>query len=283
MTSWAPVNDVERRLLAAVDAGDLAEVLGIVAVVPLYLPGFPDVPGGGQRLLTKGRDGVPYLLVFTSAEALLRVVDADGWRQTTLPELVRTWPDLGPEPWGLAVNPATPIGVLVPPEEVPTLLPAMDALASFVPANEVERLLRDALAALDGDVLLDVLVTSHVIVPTRAVEVEGAWMVPVFTSPRRCVEYLGEFGIDVPTVNLDLVAVLRRWPGADHRLAVNPGSPIGFSIDGDRVPGLLAHATALAHRLRAESSSAGPSPAADPPEPAAPIPGHIGDILRGQG
>lgn len=279
-TPWAPANDVEVRLYAAVHGADLAEVMGIIAAAPLFLPGFPDEPGGGQRLLTRERDGVPYLLVFTSVETLHRVVGAAGWRETTLPELVRAWPSLATEPWGLAVNPTTPIGVLAAPDEVPTLVPATDALTSFAPANEVEAMLRDALLAPDGEVLLDVLVTSRVTVPTRALEVDGVWTVPVFTSLRRCEEYLAAVGIDVPIVELDFVEVLRQWPDSEYRLAINPGSPIGFSVDGNWVPALLAHAAELAHRLRNATAPAGSVPTTgSTPE----TPGDVADLLRGRG
>lgn len=236
MDGWTPGNDVERGML---EARDLAEILGILATAPLFLPGFADP----HRVLTRERDGAPYLLVFTSVAGLERTVRAEGWRQTSLAELVRAWP----EGHGLAVNPATPIGVLVTPDQVPGLLPNP---VSFAPANEVEHLIREALLRPDGDVLLDVLVTARVIVPTRAVEVDGVWTVPVFTSTERWADFVDATGLSPATVTLDLVAVLQRWPDPTYRLAVNLGSTIGFTVGGERVPGLLAHAAALAQRGR---------------------------------
>lgn len=269
---WAPADDVERRLLAAASAGDIAEAMGLLATVPLFLPGLPDEPDGGRRLVTGEQDGVRYLLVFTSVSAVERAAGAGGWRQTSLPELVSAWPELGPEPLGLAVNPATPIEVLVAPEAVAELLPAPDVLASFTPANEVERVLRDALAAPDGEVLRDVLVTSQVVVTARALAVDGEWTVPVFTSPQRCAEYLAAVGVEVATVDLDLVAVLQQWPGAGYRLAVNPGSPIGFTLDGDRVPGLLAHAAELARSRPRDPAAPGAATGSSD---------DVADLLRG--
>jgi hypothetical protein len=285
--AWMPANGVERQLRDAVDAGDPAEVMRILAVAPLVLPGFRDDPAARaddprQRLLTRERDGAPYLLVFTSVEAMQRTVTAEGWRATTLPELVRAWPHLAAaQPWGLAINPATPVGVLVAPADVPTLVPTPAALAPFVPANEVERLLRDALAAPDGEVLLDVLVTSQMVVPTRGLVVDEVPTVAVFTSAQRCEEYLHTVGIEAPTVALDFVEVLRQWPGAGHRLTVNPGSLIEFSLSGDRVPDLLAYAAGLVHRRLGDRE---PPEAADPEPPPDPPPlDDIADLLRGRG
>jgi len=279
---WVPANEVERRLREAAEAGDASQVLAILATAPLVLPGFAEdetPQRSRQRLLTRERDGVPYLLAFTSVETMRRTVNVNGWRATSLPELVRAWPDLDtPVPWGLAINPATPIVVLVPPEAVATLLPTPATLAPFVPHNEVERLLRDALAAPDAQVLLDVLVTAPVTVPHRSVVIDGTPAVTVFTSPERCAEYLREAGLDVPTSTVDLVAVLRNWPDTVYRLVVNPGSLIEFSLPGDRVPALLAHAAALARDaalVRGAKDDAQPLP--EPPPP-----GDITDLLRGR-
>jgi SseB protein N-terminal domain len=244
---WTPGNEVDEALLTAARAGDVAEALGIVAMAPLYLPGVDEAPGAGQRLLTKDREGVPYLLVFTSVPTLHRVIGRDGWRSTTLAELVRAWPDLTGRPLGLAINPATPVAILVAAEDVAGLLPPVDA--GFEPANDTERGLRDALEAPDGGMLLDLLATSRVLVTTRAVQVGGVWLVPVFTSPQRCTDFLAPLP-PVQVHEMYLIEVLSQWPGPEYQLAVNPGSSIGFSLDGALVPGLLAHAAGLARRLR---------------------------------
>jgi hypothetical protein len=287
-----------------VGANDVAEVRRILLSVPLVLPGFPDEELSGpngrrQKILTRDRDGVPYLLVFTSVETMRQVLGTDGWRPTTAVELARAWPGLTlGRPLGLAVNPATPVVLLVAPEDVPALtmrppagadpaLPAVPASAvdseptdsdsespdpdpqarrlrpamsvpapvperagergvPFTPANDVERVLSQALEAGEHEVLLDVLVTSRVIVPVDGLVVDGVPTVPVFTSPELCAAFLN--GLDVATVSMDLVAVLQQWPAEHHRLAVNPGSPIGFSFDGEPVAGLLAYAVDLARR-----------------------------------
>jgi hypothetical protein len=279
---------VERELQEAVGAGDIGAVMRILAVAPLVVPGYrdePDAQPGRQRLLTRERDGVPYLLVFTSPEALHRAVPADGWRATTLTEVVSGTPD----GWGLAVNPVTPIGVLVKPEDVPELVPTTRTMRDFTPANEVERLLRDALVAPDAEVLLDVLVTAQVIVPTQALELDGVLAVPVFTSVDRYEECLGGRDLDIPVVTLDFISVLRQWPDDDHRLAVNPGSPIGITLPGERVRHLVAYAEQLVRRrLGGDPESPPPVPPVAPfggvePPPIELPPGGVGGALRGEG
>lgn len=294
-SAWAPANDVERELEQAVGGGDIRAVMRILAVAPLVVPGFRDETegeGGRQRLLTRERDGVPYLLVFTSPEALYRATPADGWRETTLTEVVEGTPD----GWGLAINPVTPIGVLIKPEDVADLVPTKRIMRDFTPANEVERLLRDALTTPDLGVLLDVLVTAQVMVPQQALEMDGVLVVPVFTSVERYEDCLGGHDLDIPVVTMDFIAVLRQWPGDDHRLAVNPGSPIGITLPGERVPQLVAYAEDLVRRrLGADSVPppppppvapfGGPEPPLGDPEPP-PVelpPGGIGGALRGEG
>jgi hypothetical protein len=201
----------------------------------------------------------------------------DGWRSTTLTELVEAWPELtGGTAWGLAVDPATPIGLLVAPDEVATLVPTRAALASFVPANEVERLLRDAMTSPDPEVMLDVLVSARVVVPRKGLVVAQTPTVAVFTSPQRCNEYLAAVGVNAETLVLDFVEVLRQWPGPQFQLSVNLGSLIGFSLPPDAVPGLLAHAHDVARRHA-------PPPAPRPPAPRPPVTpgGSVADLLRG--
>lgn len=282
-TPWEPVNDVERDLVVATGAGDLQQVMAILASAQLYLPGYK--PSGAaderQRIATRERDGVPYVLVFTSPEALHRIMPADGWHPVTLAELVRRTPD----GWGVAVDPVTPVGVIIPPDDLKSLLPRTADMAGFAPANDTERLIRDALVELAGDVLLDVLVTARVIVPTQALELDGVPVVAVFTSPERYDDFLDGAPSPVPTVSMDLVAVLRQWPDEEHQLVVNPGSPIVIVLSGERVPGLLAHAAELAGRTPppAGPPAAPPVVAAVTDAPDLPVSDNIADLLRGGG
>jgi hypothetical protein len=250
LPKWEPANYVEERLFDLLAVGEFEAALRVLIAAPLVLPGFAqdcDAPDRDrQHMLVREREGVPYLLVFTSPEAMRRAVTADGWRQTSLEELVRSWPEPGTTAQlGLAINPATPILMVIPPEFVPLMTspspdPRMD---DFEPANDAEASLRNALVVADGDVLLDVLATARVIVLRDALEMDGVQTVVVFTSQQRCDAYLAQLGFDVRTAWMDLVAVFRQWPGAEYRLAVNPGSPIGFAVEGDRVPAMVSYAS----------------------------------------
>ena len=88
----------------------------------------------------------------------------------------------------------------------------------------------------------DILVTSRVLVTTRAVQVGPMWTVPVFTSHQRCAEFLSLLPSPVPVREMDLIEVFGQWPGPEYRLAVNPGSSLAFSLSGTMVAALLAHA-----------------------------------------
>jgi hypothetical protein len=246
---WEPANDVERRLNAVVAVEDFDEAMRILMAAPLVLPGFDEADESaadrpGQRVLVREREGVPYLLVFTSVEAMQRAVSAEGWRETSMDELVRAWPELSPAtPMGLAINPTTPILMLVDPENVPLMTsPPSDPRREFEPANVAESALREALVGVDGQLLLDVLVISRVIVFNDGLEFDGVPTVAVFTSRQRCDEYLAQTGLEMATVSMDMVALLGNWPGAEYQLAVNPGSPIAFVLDGSRIPGMLGYA-----------------------------------------
>jgi hypothetical protein len=269
---WLPANEIEHRLSEAVTARDIDAALRITVTAPLVLPAF-HATAAGERLATRPRDGVTYLLVFTSVAAMNRTVDADGWRPTSVTDLMVVWERLtGGQPWGLAINAGTPISLLVPPQDVPTLVPTPDRLTSFTPANEVEQVLRDGLAAPDAVAVLDALVTARVWVPRRALMVGPVPTVAVFTSAGLCAGYLTRVGINTATVTLDFVALLQQWPGADYPLAVNPGSPIEFCLPGAAVTSLLAHAVGLVGRRL--------NPPAGADVAAAPA-GHITDVLRG--
>jgi hypothetical protein len=240
----------------------------LLLMAPLVLPGYAEErPDGRQRVVVRELGGVPYLLVFTSPEAMRRAIPtAEDWRATSMVSLIRSWSGLtGGATWGLAVNAATPVGVRIAPDAVPTLVPAPPGLASFVPANDVERQIQHALTAPDGALLLTALMTTRVTVPVHGLIMAEVPTVAVFTARHRCEQYLRAAGLATPTTELDFATLLRRWPGPEHQLAVNPGSPIGFALPGGLVPSLLAHAS------RPPSASALPSPRT----------GGIIDLLRG--
>ena len=94
------------------------------------LPEGEEPPEGAIALPVIEQDGTQYVPVFTSEEAL-RAAGADPSTALKLPiaELAATWPN---ENLWLAVNPATPDGLAIPPEVV-------RALPGFVhPAGEAD-------------------------------------------------------------------------------------------------------------------------------------------------
>jgi hypothetical protein len=94
------------------------------------MPEGEEPPEGAIALPVIEQDGTQYVPVFTSEEAL-RAAGADPSTALQLPiaELAATWPS---EDLWLAVNPATPDGLAIPPEVV-------RALPGFVhPADEAE-------------------------------------------------------------------------------------------------------------------------------------------------
>ena len=111
-TVFAPVNEVERAMLAARHAGDGGELLLTVLGAELYLPLRAD--GGPSRDVTDpqfpwlveryGEDA--YLPVYTSQERLRGRHGELDFVVVDAPPLVRAWPD---DAWTLAVNPGSPL------------------------------------------------------------------------------------------------------------------------------------------------------------------------------
>lgn len=151
---------------------------------------------------------------------------------------------------GLAVNPTTPILMLVAPEQVPMVTaPLPDPRREFEPMNDHEAALREGLVRADGQLILDTMVTASVIVLNDGMEFDGVPTVVVFTSQRLCDEYLAQTGLAVTTLSLDMVEVLNKWPGDNFQLAVNPGSPVAFVLDSSRIPGMRGYAGDLIREL----------------------------------
>jgi hypothetical protein len=268
--AWEPVNDVERTLRYAWEQEDGLLLLRTLAGAPLYLPGFSGGGRGGsaqpQRLLTRVRGDRTYLIVFTSPEALHDGLDevVDGWRLTSVPELVRTLPDPG---WGLAVSPNLPIGAYLGPEQLEALAELVADEPVFHAADANEAVMFRAQRTAAPGTYLDVLVMSEVLLPLAAPAAAGdlgradfPWRVEVvdhlrtvsvFTSPQRLTEALPD---PVPAVRVDLVVLLNAWPDPDWRLSVNPGSAIATVFTGGQVPELLQWARALIVRMEDPST-----------------------------
>ena len=280
-TDWQPANDAERRLADALAHGDTTAYFRTLAMSLLYLPACrADLAAGrAQRLFTWSFDGETYLLVFTSPDAAQAVRPADTFVTISYRELVEKWPDPS---WHLAVNLGLPIDAMVPVQavamaalgevEVPMAsrlldrAKSTDARAAFQPANEVERGLQLALSDDDPDLLMDVLVTATVFVPTRepsAVPIRSSdfpWRrieetVAVFTSADRMADALPD---SVPATEVSFLDMVAAWP-AGCQLAINPGSPVEVQVAASRVAGFSEWAAAMSTRYRESRDPREPS------------------------
>ncbi len=129
VAGWQPATGLERTLFEAIQQGNQAEYLRLLAEAALLVPVQQDANGQTTGWVTSTSGGRTYLLGYTSATALAGVA---GDRQvpyltTSAPELARRWPD--PE-WWLAINSGLPIEALISPEYLAQLrstVPAPDA------------------------------------------------------------------------------------------------------------------------------------------------------------
>lgn len=281
---WRPANELEARLCAAVDHGDLESYLAILRTEPVVVPvtGLPDEPGW----LVTTVDGLRHVAVFTSHEAMQTYPDARELPKVelTLAEVSKRWP--GPR-WRLAVNPGLDIAVYLPGSyalstgsrpgaadpvtvlELPDLrLDGYQEIrtGTFATENRAEHDLLQALVAADPDQALRAVLDSTLfLVSTEkdgytapgqpgfrwlTVGTKGGDAVPVFTSRDRA-----DRGLRNPTYTklpVRLLDLSEAWP--DHQLAlvVNPGAPLTMRLPGAGVLGLTELAEKLGIRREAE-------------------------------
>jgi hypothetical protein len=272
---WRPANEVEAALLRASNDGDQRAYFRILCEAPLYLPASAEAQHRGSPILyswdatvdSAGMGGGRIVPVYTSIEALADAASevADAYAVTTYPELRANWPDPA---WKLAVDPHLSIGVCADIDDIAraargeiTVASAAEVMAAaagdLAPANTVEEGLRTA--RLAGDVLayIAALCPADVLVPVArdvAVEVgdpdaaiaatDFPWAPlrgseeyhAVFTSPARLAEGWPEGG---PVVSVPFMSVAQFWPGADHTLVVNAGTPLELILDGESVRELV--------------------------------------------
>lgn len=278
-----------------------------------------DARGRVRRVVTVRRDGVTYLPAFTSVTYLGRATgDAlDGYRTATLAQLAESWPDPA---WQVAIDLDTPIAMSGPITEVVDAVtqaasideeqrkrPDADAAApapngtggvlpdipagendifdDFQPANEIERLMAEAIAVEDREAFLDAMIVSTVLVvvptvaalgtpapteprvPTSAADRRSSTdprslvgddnTISVFTSLERLLEV---YPVGCATHTADLVALVRIWPAPSVGLIVNRGSEIMAAFDGPQVALLLPWAQWLVQRRFGGVSAAPPPP-----------------------
>ncbi|WP_433227183.1 SseB family protein [Actinomadura formosensis] len=135
-------------------------------------------------------------------------------------------------------------------------LPRRSPRPEFQPANDVERELLRAAANNDHDLFLQTLADTDVLLPVpddmdyalrpgrpgfpwQTREVDGATVVPVFTSPERLTEASGP---GAEYIKLPFTVALRYWPNHDWLLAINSGSPAGGTVHAQQLPGLATWA-----------------------------------------
>ncbi|RKS77086.1 type III secretion system (T3SS) SseB-like protein [Actinomadura pelletieri DSM 43383] len=145
------------------------------------------------------------------------------------------------------------------PPQTPAEAPRETSREEFQPANEVERELLRAAANNDHDLFLQTLAATEVLLPVpddtdytmrpgrpgfpwQTREVDGATVVPVFTSPERLVEAARAAGTGTEYIKLPFTVALRYWPNHDWLLAINSGSPAGGTILAQQLPGLATWA-----------------------------------------
>jgi hypothetical protein len=127
----------------------------------------------------------------------------------------------------------------------------------FVPANEVERDLLNAVDEASTDAFLSTLLLATVLVPVgpnsrpgsapgetgfafRTEEIDGERFLVVFTSRERLSEHFDE---PARTVGVRFVELIRNWPDPAWSFAVNPASPVGAKYPGPQVIALASWAT----------------------------------------
>jgi hypothetical protein len=272
---WQPANAAERAMADALAGGDKRRFFEIVMTADLYLPAFADTHGrGGQQFLTGDMEGVPYLLVFTSAEALVNYVHgaADAFVTVSYDELRRGWPHPS---WLMAINPGTPLdaylsvedvervvaGDLEVPRAAELMVQALEEMnrPSVEPGDtdtameyDTDTAMRAAVERGDLRGYLDALSIALLVVPTlRPVEPEALlepdfpWrvtgdpadpVIEVFTSVQACAQALGPAA---PHVTIACPFVMAAWPPESYAMVVDPNSAYSVRVPGDRLPLLL--------------------------------------------
>jgi hypothetical protein len=151
----------------------------------------------------------------------------------------------------------------------------------FKPANDVERELLRAGMNGDQDAFVNALLGAEVLVlvpehtdPTRrpgrpgfpwlTTEVRGETSIALFTSPERMLEVLGEVPGPGSAGSTDFMkfpfaSIIRYWPDLRWALAVNSGTQVGASLDGER----LLRLARWADRMAAQRTAAAFEPQND--------------------
>ncbi|MGW0432405.1 SseB family protein [Micromonospora sp. NPDC003197] len=143
--------------------------------------------------------------------------------------------------------------------EPPTTASSTSLPPDFVPANDVERSLLEAVGNGSTDTFLSTLLLAKVLLPVSALSlpgsqpgdagfdwhterIDGETYVVVFTSPERLADHVSD---PVETIGEKFVRLIRRWPDNDWSFAVNPGTPVGAKLPGAQIVALANWAAEL--------------------------------------
>ncbi len=257
---WAPANEVEEQLFAALAADDRRRYFQILATAPLYLPAPPpasvrsDDPAAMPYFTWNVLDGT-YLLAFTSVQAMTAALGpgVQWYSETDYAQLSGNWPAPA---WRLAVNPGQPIDAWLPVDMLAAAARGTVAVPTVAEMLESAEVRGDpdrkaAIGAVDG--YLTVLLRADVYLPAaapttpdalagggfpwRPTDLDGRPTVVVYTAAER-------LAADTSHVRVPFAAVVAAWPDPSWQLAVDPGTETALTLPGADVPDLLLWARA---------------------------------------
>lgn len=147
MVEFEPANELETRMLAALDAEDQDGYLRLLADAELLLPR----PGTeAPTWATVAVDGATFVAAYTSPAAM--AISTAGqfvrYRAVGLPDLVAGWPDPS---WSLAIDPGLPLAAHLPASLLRQIV-AGEFGAPAVPAEPVPAVAEPARAPAPGQV-----------------------------------------------------------------------------------------------------------------------------------
>lgn len=158
-----------------------------------------------------------------------------------------------------------------PAEPAPAPAPAAPVDPAFEPANDLESELLAAASSGSADSFLSLLLLAKVLLPVaegadssvrpgdegfvwRTDKIDDQPYVVVFTSTARLSEHLDQ---PVQVLGIRFVQLIRAWPEESLSLAVNPGTPVGATLPGTQITGLVSSAAEVG--LSDDAGAAGES------------------------
>lgn len=126
----------------------------------------------------------------------------------------------------------------------------------FQPANDLEEQLLEAAASGSPDRFLSILLLAKVLLPVadgadpairpgapgfvwRTDKIDDQPYVVVYSSTERLSEHLER---PAEVIAIRFMQLIRAWPDESWSLAVNPGTPVGATLPGSQITGLVSSA-----------------------------------------